>query len=342
MKALRLTRRTLLVLLGLAIFMPTAGNAESTIRFASLTSISKAPPGLVAEAKGLFKKHGVTVEMKLFTSGRSAIEAMAAGQFDIGMFGDIPALALLARGYPGKIIAAGLGGPARQGLTVPVGAKYSSLKDLKGKRIGLTKGSTDEIALEATMQREGLKWSDFKIVNLRPPAKATALKTNNVDAVEAWEPVPSIIVVKGIGKRLLTADGYVRDIVGVTIASDKILRDNPDAVIRFLKAIHEGAVYAQGHPDEMVGFLAKKLKVDRAVLIQAIPTQWWYVEAFSDTIGNWQTSADLIYKVKRVDKPLDVKTLVDLSYLSKALGKSYPLKQEAPQVMKYPVVTVKK
>lgn len=339
---MRTPRWTGLWLLALAMLLPGHAMAEeATIRFASLTSISKAPPGLVAEAKGYFKKHGVKVEMKLFTSGRAAIEAIAAGQFDIGMFGDIPALALLGQGFDGRIIAAGLGGPKRQALTVPVGSKYTSLKDLKGKRIGLTKGSTDEIALEATMKKHGLKWSDFTVVNLRPPAKATTLKTGNVDAIEAWEPVPSLIVVNGIGKRLLTADGDIPDIVGVTVASGTVLKQHPEAVVSFLKALHEGAQYAQSHPDEMVGFLAEKLKVKRPVLVEAIPTQWWYIEVFSDTYANWQTSADLIHRLGRIKQPLKIESLVDVSFLSKALGNSYPLKDAAPSVMKYPKVTVK-
>lgn len=333
---------TKICLLTLALLLPGSATAEEvTIRFASLTSISKAPPGLVAEAKGFFEKHGVKVEMKLFTSGRAAIEAIAAGQFDIGMFGDIPALALLGQGFDGKIIAAGLGGPKRQALTVPADSKYTSLEDLKGKRIGLTKGSTDEIALEATMKKHGMKWSDFEVVNLRPPAKATTLKTGNVDAIEAWEPVPSLIVVNGIGRRLLTADGDIPDIVGVTVASGKILKEHPEAVVSFLKALHEGAQYAQANADEMVGFLAEKLKVQRPVLVEAIPTQWWYVEIFSDTYGNWQTSADLIHRLGRIKQPLKIESLVDVSFLSKALGKSYPLADSAPSVMKYPEVTVK-
>lgn len=339
---MRTPRWTIFWLLALAMLWPGAAAAQDvTIRFASLTSISKAPPGLVAEAKGYFKKHGVNVEMKLFPSGRAAIEAIAAGQFDIGMFGDIPALALLGQGWDGKIIAAGLGGPKRQALTVRLDSKYTSLKDLKGKRIGLTKGSTDEIALEATMKKAGMTWDDFTVVNLRPPAKATTLETGDVDAVEAWEPVPSLIVVNKIGKRLLTADGDIPDIVGVTVASAKVLKDHPEAVVNFLKALHEGAQYAQNHPDEMVGFLAEKLKIKRPVLVEAIPTQWWYIEIFSDTYGNWQTSADLIHKLGRIKQPLKIEGLVDTSFLTKALGKGYPLKESSPSVMKYPEVTVK-
>jgi len=335
--------RTLIavILFGFTFLASGPGNAETVIRYATLTSINKAPAALVAQSKGFFEKHGVKVEMKLFPSGRTAIEAMAAGQFDIGMFGDIPGLALLLQGYPGKIVAAGLGGPARQVLTVPVDSNHQSLKDLKGKRIGLTKNSTDEIALEATMRKQGLQWSDFQVINLQPSEKATALKTGGVDAIEAWEPVPSIIVVNKIGRRLLSADGDIPDIVGVTIASEKILKENADAVIRFLRALHEGAVYAQAHPDEMVDLLANELKVNREVLIQAIPTQWWYIELFGDTFGNWQRSADFMRRIKRVSQPFDVRALVDSSYLAKALGKSYPLKEPASQAIKYPVVTVK-
>jgi len=325
----------------IALLGPAPSSAETVIRFATLTSINKSPPGIVAEEKGLFQKHGVKVQMKLFAAGRSAIEAMAADQFDIGMFGDIPGLSLLARGYPGKIIASGLGGPARQALVVPVNSTYRSLQDLKGKRIGLTKNSTDEIALEATMRKSGLNWSDFVVVNLQPSEKASVLMTGGVEAIEAWEPVPSIIVDRGIGRRLLTADGDIPDIPGVVIASTKILKDDPEAVIRFLKALHEGAVYAQNHPDELVGLLAAKLNLKRSVLIQAIPTQWWSIEAFSDTVHNWQRSADLLHRTKGVDKPFQAVAFADFSYLSKGLGKSYPLKQQAGQAIRYPIVTLK-
>lgn len=330
----------LLSLITITFLIAQAKAGERPIRFATLTSISKAPPGLVAQQKHLFKKEHVPVEIKLFTSGKSAVEALASGQFDIAMIGDIPALALLGHGYPGKIIAAGLGGPKRQALLVKVNSPYQSVSDLKGKRIGLTKGSTDDIALEATFKKHNMDMSDVSIINLRPPAKAAALETNNVDAVEAWEPVPALIVTKGIGRRLFTADGDIPDIVGVIIASNDVLKHHPEEVVRFLRAIHEGAQYARSHPDEMVTLLSKRLKLNRKVLIDAIPTQWWYVEVFSDTISDWQRSADLLTRLNRIPSHLNVKDVVDLSYLSKATGKDYPRAEEAGQVMRYPRVSV--
>lgn len=313
-----------------------AVHAAPVIRFATLTSVNKAPPGLVAQERGLFKRAGVNVQMKLFTTGRSAIEALAAGQYDIGMFGDIPALALLAHGYKGKIIAAGLGGPKRQALVVRRESHITSLKELVGKRIGLTEGSSDDMALQASIEKRGLKWSDFKFVNLPPPAKLVALKTRQVDAIEAWEPVPSIIVVKGVGRRLLTANGDIPDIVGVTIASDSILQAHPKLVERFLKALHEGAVYAREHPKQMVGLLSKRLGLSKKILIQAIPTQWWYVEPYADTVGDWQRSADFMYREGRIKQRLNVHSMVDFSYIAKATGRQFPLKERASQALRYP------
>lgn len=315
--------------------------AQPVVRYATLTSISKAPPGIVAQKKGLFEKHGVKVEMKLFTEGRVAIEALAAGQFDVGMFGDIPGLALLAVGYSGKIIAAGLGGPARQAVLVRKDAPYKSLEELKGKKLGLTKGSTDELALEASFAKRGLRWEDFTLIDLKQAEKAVALQLGHVDAVEAFEPVPSTIVVKGIGRRLLTAHGEIPDIIGVTIASRKFLEDHPAEVVKFLRAIHEAAEWAHAHPNEMVDLLHQELKVDRAVLIEAIPTQWWYIEVFNHTLGDWQRAADLLYRLKRVATPLDVKTMVDFKYLARALAREYPRPEAAGDVLRYPKVTVR-
>lgn len=311
---------------------------HAVIRFATLTSISKAPPGLAAKKEGFFKTNHVKVHMKLFTSGKSAVEALAAGQYDIAMIGGIPALALLGRGFDGKIIAAGNGGPKRQAIVVRKGAPYKSITDLRGKTIGLTEGSTDVIALGATLKAHGMSWSAIKQINMSPPAKASALATGNVDAIEAWEPVPSIIVTKGIGRRLCTAQGYVPDIVGVVIANDKLLKSHPKRVVRFLRALHEGAVYARKHPSAIVPLLVQSLKLKKQVVMQAIPTQWWYVEVYKDTIGDWQRSADLLLKVKALSSPLHVEKYVDLRLLDKALGKQFPLNKDASEVMKYPTL----
>lgn len=315
--------------------------AESTVRFATLTSISKAPPGVVAEAKGFFAKEGVKVEMKLFNAGRVANEGLASGNFDVGMFGDIPGLSLIGQGFPGKVIAAGLGGPARESLLVKVDSPYKKLADLKGKKIALTKGSTNEMVMEGIFAKLGMKWEDFTVVNMAPPTKATALQLGQVDAVVAWEPVPAVIVTKGIGRRVVSGEGYIDDNLGVVIASDEILKKDPQAIVKFLRALNKGAVYAQSNPDEMVDLLSKKLKVDRAILIDAIPSQWWYTEIYADTLANWQKTADFLWRNKRTKEHMTVSKVVDASYLSKATGKTYPLKQAAKDVMKYPAVTVK-
>lgn len=338
MKDLKLTVWVALMLFGLV----SASYAQTTVRVVGLTSISKAPPLVVAQAKGLYDKAGVKVEQKLIAEGRVAIEGLAAGQFDIGMFGDIPGLSLLARGFPGKVVAAGLGGPAREAVLVRNDSSYKSLRELKGKKIGLTRGSTNELVFEAILKKEGLSWEDFNIVNLRHEDKPQALQLGQVDATIAWEPGPAIVVVKGIGRRLVTGDGYMDDNLGVLIASDDILKRDPDAVIRFLRALHEASVYAHTYPDEMVELLAERLKLDKAVLVQAIPTQWWYIEVFADTLPNWQLTVDLLTKLKRSDKPLQLSEVTNFSYLSKALNKTYPLKQKARDVIRYPVVSARR
>lgn len=332
-------RKITLFAFGVAMLLGAViSNAQTTLRVAGLTSISKAPPLIVAEANGHYERAGVRVEQRLFAEGRIAIEGLASGQFDIGMFGDIPGFSLLAQGFPGKVIAAGLGGPAREVVMVK-DAAYKNIHDLKGKKIGVTRGSTNELLFEAILKKEGLTASDFSLVNLKHEDKPQALQLGQVDAVVVWEPGPALITVKGIGRRLMTSDQYVDDNVGVLIASNDILKRDPDAVVRFLRALNAASAYAQAHPNEMVDLLAQRLKLDRAVLIHAIPTQWWYIEVFADTLPNWQATVDLLARMKR-GQPLQLSQVLDFTYLSKALDKSYPLKQKAKEVMKYPVVTV--
>lgn len=79
------TIAVLALLTSQAMYVSSANALDVELRFATLTSISKAPPGVVAEARNLFEKEGVRVKMKLFTSGKAAVESLASGRFDIAI-----------------------------------------------------------------------------------------------------------------------------------------------------------------------------------------------------------------------------------------------------------------
>lgn len=125
-------------------------------------------------------------------------EAFTSQRIDFAYYGDLPSVILNASGFQTRLIAPGnLGNNVY--LMVPPGSTAQSIADLKGKRIALNRGRPWEVSFEKLLTANGLKFSDFKVINLNPQAGASALVSGSVDAFVTLDDA-FILVDKGLGK----------------------------------------------------------------------------------------------------------------------------------------------
>lgn len=108
-------------------------------------------------------------------------EGFSGKRIDFAAYGDFPAIIAVSGGVPLKLVA-----PLGQGqncyLVVRNGLAAKSIKDLRGKRIALHRGRPWELPFSKLLDANGLKLSDFTIVNINPSATPAALASGNVDA----------------------------------------------------------------------------------------------------------------------------------------------------------------
>ncbi len=108
-------------------------------------------------------------------------EGFSGKRIDFASYGDFPAIIAVSGGVPLKLVA-----PIGQGqnsyLVVRNGLAARSIADLKGKRIALHRGRPWELPFSKLLDANGLKLSDFTIVNINPAATPAALASGNVDA----------------------------------------------------------------------------------------------------------------------------------------------------------------
>jgi sulfonate transport system substrate-binding protein len=145
---------------------------------------------LCAKSRGLIDKAlpGTTVEWSLFPSGPPMLEAMSAGAVDFGATGDTPPIFAQAASAP-LVYAAyqpltGVG----EGVVTPPGSPLTTGKDLKGKRIAVTKGSSAHLLLIRALRSAGLSWGDVTPVFLTPSDAASAFGSGSIDAWSIWDP----------------------------------------------------------------------------------------------------------------------------------------------------------
>jgi len=146
-------------------------------------------PGWVAweigVQKGWFKEAGVEVEFLWFDYVPS-MDAYVAGKVDAVCMTNGDALVTGATGKPSVGI---LINDYSNGNDMIVAAPgIASVKDLKGKKVGIEEGFVEHLLLLTALEKNGLKPDDVTIVNTPTGQTPQVLASKAVDAIGAWQP----------------------------------------------------------------------------------------------------------------------------------------------------------
>jgi NitT/TauT family transport system substrate-binding protein len=201
-------RKSILVMLALvaALLVPLTANAQGPkVRIGYNINLGNSPAPVAAE-RGIFRKHGVDVEVKVFGSGPALTQAMATKQVDLAYVGFLPAYGWHEREVPTVAIAQssyGLGS-----IVVRADSGITSLADLKGKSIaGSRKGSGNDAILRMLLLRELAKLEpdrDVQIVGMGEEGKGEALLEKKVDAAFLVEPFTTQVLATERAKLLVS------------------------------------------------------------------------------------------------------------------------------------------
>lgn len=139
----------------------------------------------IAEQKGWFKDAGVEVELLWFEYGPS-MEAFTAGKVDAVMVTNGDGLVTGAGGAPNVAILITDYSNGNDMVVAKPGIK--SVKQLKGKKIGLEVGFVPHLLLLNGLKKAGLKESDVELVPTPTNQTPQVLASGQVDAIAAWQP----------------------------------------------------------------------------------------------------------------------------------------------------------
>jgi len=183
------SRRSLLIALSsLAVAVPTLAQAQEKIvlRVGTLKLIH----GISAYFYERFVPPGYTVEVIPFESPTDGKNAVLTGTVDTCIHGIAAFLLGAAAGEPVVIVANANNG----GMAVMAGVKtdIKSIKDLKGKKVAIHPGSTQEAVILERLRMEGMSIKDIQPIRLMFSDHPSALARGDVDAYVGAEPGPGI------------------------------------------------------------------------------------------------------------------------------------------------------
>jgi NitT/TauT family transport system substrate-binding protein len=165
---------------------PRAANETMTLRLAQSTPLVW-PQTRIASASGLWAKHGLVVNPTLFATGREAMQALLGGQADVAEVAPTPLVLAAFAGQPVRAFAVvARWSPWR--VLVRVDSGVSNPSQLKGKKIGISVGTSSDLAFSYFLEKHGISKTSVQIVNVSPPDMIPALDSGSVDAINIWQP----------------------------------------------------------------------------------------------------------------------------------------------------------
>ena len=194
--------------------------------------------------------------------------------------------------------------------SILVGPKsgITSIKQLAGKTVAANAlHGENQLALDAVLERNGVKPSSVKVVALGFPDMPSALLAHQVDAVTEVEPFVSAIEAQG-GKLLSPLFEGMQPslLVAGYFANTNEIKHDPALVKRFVRAIDRSLNYAQQHKAEARAIIPTYTKIPKAVAAKMqLPT--WGAKVHMTSIKKQES---LMRKFGWFSGPLSPATLV--------------------------------
>ncbi len=256
---------TLLAAALLAAVTATAAASAETLRVgkAGREAFSFVPVDIGVRT-GIFKKHGLGIEIANFGGDAKLQQAMAADSIDISL-GSGPGLAFIVKGSPVKGIAAMAGPPLLFALVVRNDGSINSVDDLKGKQIGIsTVGSVTSWIISEVSRQRGWGYTGIRQVPIgENAARVAAVRSKGIDGCIVDLASALNYAQRGDGKILLRFGELVKDfIIHVIFATDKAIAQKPEALRNFMAGWLETIAYMRQNKAKSVEIAAEVMGTD--------------------------------------------------------------------------------
>jgi sulfonate transport system substrate-binding protein len=248
----RISRRAFAAVIALSTLIPGGVRAADALKEIHIDWATYNPVSIILKQKGLlekeFAKDGIGIVWVQSAGSNKALEFLNAGSIDFGSTAGSAALVGRINGNPIKSIYV-YSRPEWTALVTTKESKITSVADLRGKRVAVTRGTDPHIFLVRALLDAGLSEKDITPVLLQHADGKTALIRGDVDAWAGLDPMTAQAEIED-GARLFfrKADANTWGILNVREA---FLKDHPDIVRRVLAVYEEARKYSLANYDEL-------------------------------------------------------------------------------------------
>lgn len=220
----------------------------------------------VAQTGGFFKAENLAVDLRIFPSGKDALQDLLDDQrVDYSFNYMTPAVRQVIAGHELRALTA-MHTSGRNTRLVMLGARPAlKPQGLKGKRIGVQRGTSAEFALSAVLERNGLRLTDVVVVDTPTSELHTELMTGTVDGAMIWNPylMDARTLLDGASRAYWMPDmDFYHEFSFLTTDAQR-LDKNQDINTRVLRAIYAAYQLYQADPGRYAELASELPGLDR-------------------------------------------------------------------------------
>lgn len=267
-----------------------------------------AVPLVIAEQNGYFEEEGVDLDLQIFKAANDRDAALQAGELD-GVLCDETAISI----YQNSGIDMKITGTTNGSWTLVAGkdSGITSLSDLKGKKVGISKNTMIEYLADDIALSNGLEVSDIEKVAIPAmPARLEALKNNQIDAAILPAPFNDTAVADG-GVEITKI--YNKDImISVTAFLQEVIDKDANAIKGFYNAYNKAIEFINSndiseYEDIIISTVGYSEDMRGNIVLPEFKTNYLPAEENVQNVLDWSKEKGLLTKdIKAKDVMSDV------------------------------------
>ena len=269
---------------------------------------------VLLKAKGTLEKRlaeqGVQVQWTEFPGGPQLLEGLNVGSVDFGVTGETPPVFAQAAGADLVYVAYEPPAPHSEAILVPKDSPIKSVKELKGKKVVLNKGSNVHYLLVRALEDAGLKYSDIDVAYLAPADARAAFERGSVDAWVIWDPFQAAAENQLSARTLRDGEGLV-DNHQFYLSTKPYAEKNPNVIATLIEEVRAVGEDSKADPQKVTEQVAPLLGLAKDITLTAVKRQGYGAQFITPAVVTAQQKiADTFYQLKLIPKPLSIKDVI--------------------------------
>jgi ABC-type nitrate/sulfonate/bicarbonate transport system substrate-binding protein len=220
---------------------------------------------IIAEQKGLMVKEGLNAKRQDIQTGKLVFDAIISGNLDIGVTTDTNIAFIKFQPAKLKVVAV----IAEKSDDAIIGRKdkgITNAKQLEGKKLGVTFGTSSQAMAIAYLQSKGVNISKVTFINQPPLALQAALTRGDIDAAALWQPLRFNTKIALKDKAVELRDNPPHKARVLVVVREDYAKTHQKEINQFLKAMIDAEEYAKKNQQEVQGILSKEVGIPANVL----------------------------------------------------------------------------